>query len=196
MLLTAMWYIRVEKTRPDWRTSYLWVWQGLHTPGLKWLSTFLCLFVLHCPWSLGGGICHRCLWIWEYWLWFQSGKSPTLSYSIPEIPRKGEKVYMYIHTNIYIHTHTDLLCIYYTYRLIYWYMYTYTYIYVYMQKRVTPSQLLVIGTLPHLPIISVLLKSHCAGALHWKEHSPDSEPQSTHLQLGRQRHSPSCCLSS
>ena len=97
--------MQVEKTRPERRTSYLWVWQGLHIPGRKWLSTFLCLFVLRCPWSLGGGICHRCLWIWEYWLWFQSGKSPTLSYSIPEIPGRGEKVHIYTHTHIYIHIH-------------------------------------------------------------------------------------------
>lgn len=125
MLLAVMWYMRVEKTRPDQRTSYLWVWQGLHTPGLKWLSTFLCLFVLRCPWSLGGGICHHYLWIWEYWLWFQSGKSPTLSYSIPEIPRKGKKVYMCIHTNIHTHTHWFTMYLLYvsTYLLIYVYIY-------------------------------------------------------------------------
>lgn len=105
IFLSVICHVQAGKTRLDQRAIYLWGWQGLHIPGQKLLSTSQCLFVLHCPWSLEGGICHPYLWIWEYWLWFQSGKSPVQSYSIPQTPERGEKV----HADRYV-VHTKLLC--------------------------------------------------------------------------------------
>lgn len=65
---------------------YRWEWQARRTPGQRWRSISRCPSALRCPWSLAAGVCHQHLGTWEYWLWFQSGMSPALSYSIPQRP--------------------------------------------------------------------------------------------------------------
>lgn len=65
---------------------YRWGWRARRTPGRRWRSTSRCPSALRCPGSLAAGVCHQHLGTWEYWLWFQSGMSPALSYSIPQRP--------------------------------------------------------------------------------------------------------------
>lgn len=65
---------------------YRWGWRARRTPGRRWRSTSPCPSAPRCPGSLAAGVCHQHLGTWEYWLWFQSGMSPALSYSIPQRP--------------------------------------------------------------------------------------------------------------